>query len=103
MPQPIHIPTMTNDILNLSYDQARDLVTDLWDWSTNYQFPTPASLFLDLIGYSADEFGAPLCSDGAPSLGYHEHHLLAWALLAYAHRPDDVLERVGELLQQEAE
>lgn len=103
MPQPIHIPTMTNDILNLSYDQARDLVTDLWDWSTNYQFPTPASLFLDLIGYSADEFGAPLCSNGAPILGYLEHHLLAWALLAYAHRPDDVLERVGELLQQEVE
>ena len=93
---------MTTDNLSLSYDQARDLIDDLWSWSENYQFPTPASLFLDLIGYSADEFGEPLCSGGAPNLGYHEHHLLSWALLAYAHRPDDVLERVTELLQQEA-
>lgn len=94
---------MATDNFSLSYDQARARVTDLWEWSTNYQFPSPASLFLDLIGYSEDEFGEPLCSSGAPNLGYHEHHLLGWALLAYAHRPADVLERVGELLQQEAE
>jgi hypothetical protein len=58
---------------------------------------------LDLIGYSADEFGEPLCSSGAPNLGHHEHHLMGWALLAYAHRPVDVLERVGELLTAEPE
>jgi hypothetical protein len=89
---------MANTDLSLSYDQARGLVDDLWSWSENYQFPTPASLFLDLIGYSADEFGELLCSDGAPNLGYREHHLLGWALLAYAHRPADVVERVVELL-----
>ena len=94
---------MANNDLSLSYDQARGLVDDLWNWSTNYQFPTPASLFLDLIGYSEDEFGEPLCSGGAPNLGYQEHHLLGWALLAYAHRPADVLERVGELLTAEME
>jgi hypothetical protein len=94
---------MTNTDLSLSYDQARGLVDDLWQWSENYQFPTPASLFLDLIGYSTDEFGEPLCSGGAPNLGYREHHLLGWALLAYAHRPADVLERVGELLTAEME
>jgi hypothetical protein len=94
---------MTDTDLTLSYDQARGLVDDLWHWSENYQFPTPASLFLDLIGYSADEFGESLCSGGAPILGYHEHHLLGWALLAYAHRPADVLERVGELLTAELE
>jgi len=94
---------MTTDNLSLSYDQARDLVTDLWDWSANFNLPTPASLFLDLIGYSADEFGEPLCSGGLPTLGWQEQHLLGWALLAHAHRPADVLERVTELLQQEAE
>lgn len=94
---------MKDTDLTLSYDQARGLVDDLWNWSENYQFPTPASLFLDLIGYSADEFGEPLCSSGAPILGYHEHHLMGWALLAYAHRPADVLERVGELLTAELE
>lgn len=94
---------MANTDLSLSYDQARERIDDLWSWSENYQFPTPASLFLDLIGYSADEFGENLCSAGSPNLGYHEHHLLGWALLAYAHRPADVLERVGELLTQEAQ
>jgi hypothetical protein len=94
---------MKDTDLTLSYDQARGLVDDLWYWSENYQFPTPASLFLDLIGYSADEFGEPLCSSGAPNLGYREHHLMGWALLAYAYRPADVLERVGELLTAELE
>jgi hypothetical protein len=94
---------MANTDLSLSYDQTRGIIDDLWSWSANYQFPTPASLFLDLIGYSADEFGEPLCSAGAPMLGYHEHHLLGWALLAHAHRPSAVLERVTELLTDEAE
>jgi hypothetical protein len=94
---------MTNDLINLSYDQTRETIDDLWRWSENFSFPSPASLFLDLIGYSAEKFGQPLCSDGLPNLGYVEHHLLAWALLAYAHRPADVLERVGELLTVEQE
>ena len=92
-----------SDTLSLSYDQARELVDDLWRWSENYAFPSPASLFLDLIGYSADEFGEPLCQPGTPTLGYLEHHVLGWAMLAYAHRPADVLERVSELLTSEAD
>lgn len=91
---------MTED-LTLSYDQARDLIDDLFSWSQNFDFPSPASLFLDLIGYSANEYGEPLCQAGAPTLGYIEHHRLGWALLAYAHRPSDVLERVTELLAEE--
>ena len=58
---------------------------------------------LDLIGYSEDEYGERLCADRVPSLGYKEHHLLGWALLAYAHRPGDVLERVAELIADELE
>lgn len=94
---------MNTDNLSLSYDQARELVSDLWSWSENFNYPTPASLFLDLIGYSEDELGGRLCESATPTLGYREHHLLGWALLAYAHRPSDVLERVAELLQEEAD
>lgn len=92
-----------NTDLTLSCDQARELVDDLWDWSQNFDFPSPASLFLDLIGYSEDGFGEELCSDGRPSLGYREQHLLGWALLAHANYPADVLERVTELLVAEQE
>ena len=42
---------MTTD-LDISYDQAAEMVADLFSWSQNYDFPSPASLFLDLIGYS---------------------------------------------------
>lgn len=92
---------MPNNDLSLSYDQTRELISDLWSWSENFQFPTPASLFLDLIGYSEDELGGLLCQECQPTLGYREHHLLGWALLAYAHRPADVLEHVAELLAAE--
>lgn len=92
-----------SDNVTLSYDQAQEIISDLWVWSENYSFPTPASLFLDLIGYSDDEFGERLCSNGAPLLGYHEQHLLGWALLAHAHRPSDVREKVAELLASEQE
>lgn len=94
---------MNTDNLSLSYDQARELIDDLWSWSDNFSFPTPASLFLDLIGYSEDELGERLCSRTMPALGWEEQHRLGWALLAHAHRPGDVLERVAELLADEAE
>lgn len=93
---------MTTD-LSLSYDQARELVDDLWSWSQNYEFPTPASLFLDLIGYSEDEYGERLCADRMPSLGYKEHDLLGRALVAYSDRPGAVLDRVAELIADELE
>ena len=35
-------------------------VARLWSWSENYDYPTPATLFLDLIGYSDEEIGEPL-------------------------------------------
>lgn len=94
---------MNTDRISLSYDQARELIDDLWSWSANYSFPSPASLFLDLIGYSVEELGDRLCGHAMPSLGWEEQHRLGWALLAHAHRPADVLERVAELLADEAE
>ena len=94
---------MQTDRITLSYDQARELIDDLWSWSENYSFPSPASLFLDLIGYSEEELGERLCSGTMPQLGWEEQHRLGWALLAHAHRPADVLERVAELLADETE
>jgi hypothetical protein len=94
---------MQTDRITLSYDQARELIDNLWSWSENFSFPSPASLFLDLIGYSEKELGERLCSRTMPQLGWEEQHRLGWALLAHAHRPADVLERVTELLADETE
>jgi hypothetical protein len=79
-------------------------VADLWNWSTNYDAGKgPASLFLDLIGYSADEFGENLYVLGnASGLGYVELGKLAAALTEYADRPGDVREYVEALMAAES-
>ena len=75
-------------------------VARLWSWSENYDFPSPASVFLDLVGYSHEHMGEPLCSmDKVPQiLGYLEMDMLADALREYADRPQDVMIYVESLL-----
>jgi hypothetical protein len=70
----------------------------LFEWSENYDFPSPASLFLDLIGYSEEELGEHLCRDKMPSLGYLEADYLGDALKEWAHRPNDVYAFVEKLM-----
>ena len=59
----------------------------LFEWSQNFDFPNPASLFLDLIGWSEEELGDRLCRDKQPILGYLELDYLADALKEYAKHP----------------
>ena len=54
-------------------------IADLYEWSLNYNFPTPYSLLLDLIGYSEEEFGSRLAPNGV-TLGYLEMSYLGEAL-----------------------
>ena len=82
--------------------QALQAVSDLFSWSQNYAFPSPASLFLDLIGYSEEEYGSLLCSDRQPSLGYLECGILGDALTAYAEHPGSVYTLVEQLLAAES-
>jgi hypothetical protein len=80
-------------------------VADLFHWSTNYDYPTPATLFLDLIGYSDKHFGEPMFDlKHVPGrLGYLELGKLAKALDEYSDRPSDVLEYVQQLLDAESD
>ena len=61
-----------------------EAIDSLFSWSDNYDYPSPASLFLDMIGYSLDEIGENLCSKVQPVLGYLELDLLADALKVVA-------------------
>lgn len=72
-----------------------EAVSKLISWSENYNFPTPASLFLDLIGYSEDCYGTRLCASQMPSLGYLELGMLADALNDYASNPQAVNDYVS--------
>lgn len=79
-------------------------VAALYRWALNYTDAAPFRAFLDLVGFSADEFGEPFgMAAWSDSLGYTELGLLADAMGEYASRPSDVAEWVRELLAIEGE
>jgi hypothetical protein len=75
----------------------------LYSWSLNHEFFSPFRKFLDLIGYSEDEFGEPLGDWKKPSefLGYMELGFLAQGLEEYSNRPQDVENYARQLLEAE--
>jgi len=77
---------------------------ELFRWSANYDHPTPAALFLDLIGFSAENLGEPLFDLNKVSerLGFMEPRMLGGALTEYANRPPEVMEYVEAYLAAEA-
>jgi hypothetical protein len=78
----------------------------LYEWSLNYDAGKgPITLFLDLIGYSANEYGTNLfdLSEVHRSLGYLELDYLGDALKEYADRPGDVMAWLEQLLAAELE
>lgn len=75
-----------------------EAVQDLLSWSLNYEpGKGPFTLFLDLIGWSFDEYGDALYTLTEASLGYVELGKLAEALTEYADRPHDVTAYVAAL------
>jgi len=75
-----------------------DRTAMLFDWSTNCESPTPASLFMDLIGFSEDEFGYTLTQGKIPQMGYVEVSKLGEALVEWSDRPLDVERFIRRLL-----
>lgn len=81
-----------------------DKIATLWDHSTLCEYPTPATLFLDLVGYSLEEHGQLLISDMTTiinKLGYLEISMLGEAMDQFATRPLDAIEYVEKLLAAE--
>ena len=82
-----------------------EAISGLYSWSTNYEYPTPFTYFLDLIGYSDEFVGANLAdwSKVATNLQYLELDYLADALKEYATIGQDAYRFVLELLEAEQE
>ena len=80
-------------------------ICGLYSWSTNYEFPTPFTYFLDLIGYSDEMAGENLAdwSKVATNLNYLELDYLEDALKEYATIGEDAYRFVLELLEAEQE
>ena len=71
--------------------------TALFEWSRNYSYPTPATLFLGLIEYEDMEGLVQ-----GVALGYLELDYLGDALKEYANNPQLVNEAVAEMLEAES-
>jgi hypothetical protein len=83
-----------------------DAIADLFDLSTDYEYPTPATLFIDLIGYTTEEHGEVLVKDITVymgRLGHLELGRLGQALDDYTDRPLDGEKYVREILEAERE
>lgn len=79
-----------------------EYVAELVSWSMNFDYKTrPYLIFLDLIGYSMEEYGEPLTDPKNYNLGYVEHDLIGKGLIEYAQNPQMVLKYIADL--QEAE
>ena len=87
----------------MNHIEAKEAVKALAEWSLNYDYPTPMNLYMDLIGYSEDEYGEKLCGDKQPSIGYLEADLLGKALIAYADAPGAALDAIEEIIKDETE
>lgn len=84
------IPPTVWDLLEEPPPGCED-VASLYSWSLNFDpGKGPMALFLDLIGYSEEEYGETMSSSSADRLGYHELIELADALKAYTEAPGDV-------------
>ena len=79
-------------------------VTNLVHWSMNYdgRQGTPYHLFLDLIGYSHEEFGENLYKGNPRNvLGFMELDYLGDALKEYATNPQEVEDWINLLMEAE--
>lgn len=89
------------DNLPVFYGQTTSYVQEtahLFSWSENYDYPTPASLYLDLIDWSGENLGQTLYDLSEQPLGYLELSMLADALKEYAEHPVDVLDWVNTFM-----
>jgi hypothetical protein len=77
-------------------------ITGLYQWSLNYEAgKTPFTLFIDLIGYSAEQYGESLYDLSKPQLGYLELDYLGDALKEYANKGEDAYIYVEMILDAE--
>ena len=79
-----------------------ETIRDLYNWSTNYDYRTgtPWLGFLDLIGYSDEEYGQKMNHDKW-EVDYASADMLGHALIQWAHAPEHVINYVSALEQAE--
>lgn len=78
-------------------------ITSLYNWSFNYDAgKTPFTLLIDLIGYTADNYGDNLYNIAKTPLGYLELDYLADAMKEYASIGSDAYDYIVAILDAES-
>ena len=78
-------------------------ITSLYEWSLNYEAgKTPFTLLIDLIGYTADNYGESLYNIAKVPLGYLELDYLADAMKEYATIGADAYDYIVAILDAES-
>ena len=86
------------EFLEFHNDTKYQDLAELVNWSTNFGHDSsPYLAFLDLIGYSLDEYGVQFYNWSEPRLGYLELNYLADALKLYTSDPSGVLDWITQL------
>lgn len=84
---------------------SQEHTAGLISWSMNYdqKTGTPYHLFLDLIGYSQENYGEPLfnLANVQQVMGFMELDYLGDALKEYATNPQAVLDFIDETMRAE--
>jgi len=79
-------------------------IAGLYQWSLNFDAGhTPFTAFLDIIGWSQEQYGVGLYDWKNVQIGYLELDYLGDALKLYADRPQQVTDFFEQILELEAE
>jgi hypothetical protein len=77
-------------------DNVTEAVAKLWDSSENYPYPSPFTLYLDLIGWNTTRYGKHMA--GGCECGLYEAHLVGEALIEFARDPVSVGKFINDLM-----
>lgn len=92
---------MPLDLQNYREALAFEAIDDLYTWGTNFDYEqNPFLDFLDLIGFSKEQYGQNCHTDS--DLSYADLEYIADALKEYVTRPQDATDFINLLLEEES-
>ena len=91
------------EMLDTDHPEYVSELVSLINLSMNYDAPAPMTVFLDLIGYSYENYGETSSLKQVNYMDYLGLGYIADALQEYVKRPVDVMDWYNKLVQEEME
>ena len=85
-------------------ESPKEKLKDLFEWSANFDSgKNPFCIYLDLIGYSKEYYGANLVANPSDYLGYLEYTMLSNCLALFENNGYDTIYNIIDEITQEEE